>query len=63
MGPDLTHLMSRRTIGAGAAANTPKNLTAWVSDPQAIKPGCRMPDLKLNARDVKAIVSYLETLR
>ena len=24
-GPDLTHLMSRRTIGAGAASNTPEN--------------------------------------
>ena len=63
VGPDLTHLMSRQTIGAGAAANTPDNLTAWVSNPQAIKPGCRMPDLKLKPRDVEAIVSYLETLR
>jgi cytochrome c oxidase subunit II len=63
VGPDLTHLMSRQTIGAGAAANTPKNLTAWVTNPQAIKPGCRMPDLKLEPRDVQLLVSYLETLR
>jgi cytochrome c oxidase subunit 2 len=30
-GPDLTHLMSRATIGAGAAANTPENLRAGSS--------------------------------
>jgi len=63
VGPDLTHLMSRQTIGAGAAANTPQNLTAWVSNPQAVKPGCHMPDLKLGPRDVRSLVSYLETLR
>ncbi len=63
VGPDLTHLMSRQTIGAGAAANTPDNLTAWVRNPQAIKPGCRMPDLKLKPREVRSLASYLETLR
>ena len=62
MGPDLTHLMSRQTIGAGAADNTLKDLTAWVANPQAIKPGCLMPDLKLEHHDVEALVSYLETL-
>jgi cytochrome c oxidase subunit 2 len=63
VGPDLTHLMSRQTIGAGAAANNHNDLTAWVTNPQAIKPGCRMPDLKLSSRDVGKLVSYLETLR
>ncbi len=62
VGPDLTHLMSRQTIGAGAADNTLKDLTAWVANPQAIKPGCLMPDLKLEHHDVEALVSYLETL-
>ena len=32
-GPDLTHLMSRQTIAAGAAANTPANLAAWIYNP------------------------------
>ena len=39
-GPDLTHLMSRETIAAGAALNNRENLRLWVKDPDAIKPGC-----------------------
>ena len=42
-GPDLTHLMSRRTIAAGAASNTPDTLRAWVDDPASIKPGPSCP--------------------
>ena len=47
-GPDLTHLMSRDTIAAGAAPNTPENLRLWIKDPGAIKPGCLMPAMGLN---------------
>ncbi len=61
-GPDLTHLMSRTTIGAGAAPNTEGNLLLWVSDPGAIKPGCLMPAMQLDQQDVKAIIAYLMTL-
>ena len=32
-GPDLTHLMSRDTLGAGIMPNTQENLTAWITDP------------------------------
>ena len=39
-GPDLTHLMNRQTIGAGVVENTPKNLRAWIDDPQDMKEGC-----------------------
>jgi len=46
-GPDLSHLMSRETIGAGAAVNNPENLHTWVRDPDLIKPGALMPDMKL----------------
>ena len=42
-GPDLTHLMSRETIAAGAALNNRENLRLWVKDPDAIKPGCSCP--------------------
>src|SRR5258706_15239790 len=31
-GPDLTHLMSRATIAAGAAKNTHDNLRLWIQD-------------------------------
>lgn len=51
-GPDLTHLMSRDTIAAGAAANNPENLRLWIRNPDAIKPGSLMPAMQLNDRDL-----------
>ncbi|HEU0168768.1 MAG TPA: cytochrome c oxidase subunit II [Chloroflexota bacterium] len=63
IGPDLTHLASRQTIAAGELANTPDNLTAWVRNAQAIKPGNFMPQIPMNSQDVQALVSYLDTLK
>jgi len=62
-GPDLTHLMSRRTIAAGAAENTPENLRLWIQNPDAIKTGSLMPAMKLSDTELDALVRYLETLR
>lgn len=61
-GPDLTHLMSRATIAAGAAQNTPDNLRLWIQNPSAIKPGSLMPAMHLSDADLDAVVSYMETL-
>lgn len=62
-GPDLTHLMSRDTIASGVVLNTPENLRKWIRDPGSIKPGARMPALQLSAKQIDAVVAYLETLR
>jgi cytochrome c oxidase subunit 2 len=62
-GPDLTHLMSRDTIAAGAADNTPDNLRRWILNPDAIKPGSLMPAMQLSDQDLVALTAYLETLR
>jgi cytochrome c oxidase subunit II len=62
-GPDLTHLMSRRTIASGAAENTTKNLRLWVQNPDAIKPRSLMPAMKVSDADLDALVAYMETLR
>jgi cytochrome c oxidase subunit 2 len=62
-GPDLTHLMSRSTIAAGAAENTPENLRLWIQNPDAIKPGSLMPSMKLSDAELDSVVRYLETLR
>jgi cytochrome c oxidase subunit II len=62
-GPDLTHLMSRATIAAGAAENSRNNLRLWIQDPSAIKHGSLMPAMKLSDEDLDAVVSYMETLR
>jgi cytochrome c oxidase subunit II len=62
-GPDLTHLMGRSTIAAGAALNTPENLRLWIENPEAIKRGSLMPAMQLSKSDLDALVGYLETLR
>ena len=62
-GPDLTHLMSRDTIAAGAAPNTPENLRLWIRNPDAIKPGSLMPAMQLSEQELDALTAYLETLR
>ena len=61
-GPDLTHLMSRATIAAGAAANSPDNLRAWIENPNTFKPGALMPAMQLNHEQVNDVVAYLSTL-
>ena len=63
VGPDLTHLAGRRTIAAGTLANTRGNLAGWISNPQAFKPGVKMPATALSAEDLQALLAYLETLR
>ncbi len=62
VGPDLTHLMSRATLGAGAAPNDRAHLLAWIEDPATVKPGARMPALRLDESQLAALVTYLRTL-
>ena len=61
-GPDLTHLMSRETLGSGAALNNPEKLWAWVRNPQNLKRGCYMPDMQLTGEQMDELVRYLLTL-
>jgi cytochrome c oxidase subunit 2 len=61
-GPDLTHVMSRRTIAAGTLPNSPATLAAWIANPQSQKPGTRMPNLQLSGEEIGAIDAWLVTL-
>lgn len=63
VGPNLTHLATRTTLASVTIANTPEQLAAWITNPQAIKPGNRMPDLGLSRGEVNELVAYLDTLR
>jgi cytochrome c oxidase subunit 2 len=63
IGPDLTHLASRRTLGAGVLENTRANLARWLRNPQAVKTGSYMPDFSLTHTEVEQLVAYLETLK
>ena len=62
-GPDLTHIASRRTIGAGTLPNTREHMAGWIVNSQAAKPGNLMPPNVLSATDIQDLLSYLETLR
>jgi cytochrome c oxidase subunit 2 len=62
VGPDLTHLMSRATIAAGAALNTPENLRKWIQNPATFKDGALMPAMQLSDEQVDQVVAYLTTL-
>jgi cytochrome c oxidase subunit 2 len=63
VGPDLTHMASRETLAAGRMLNTPDQLSAWLHDPDAFKPGSHMPNLMLTDDQRGDIVQYLETLK
>lgn len=63
VGPDLTHLASRRTIAAGTLPNTTGNLAGWILDPQSIKPGSKMPANQLDPQSLRALLAYLATLK
>ncbi len=62
IGPDLTHLATRRTIAAAVQPNTPQTLRRFIQHAGAIKPGLRMPDYeRLSDADVAAIADWLGT--
>jgi len=63
VGPDLTHLASRRTLAAGTMPMSTGNLYGWIADPQSLKPGTKMPTMNIEPNDLHAVVAYLETLK
>jgi cytochrome c oxidase subunit 2 len=63
IGPNLTHLASRTALASEEIPNNPRELAAWLRNPQAIKPGARMPDLGLSTTQIRALVAYLDSLR
>lgn len=63
-GPDLTHVGSRRTIGAGQLPNNIGTLAGWIANTQHIKPGVRMPSYgMLSGEDLRALAGYVESLK
>jgi cytochrome c oxidase subunit II len=63
VGPELTHVGSRMTVGAGTLPNTREHLEQWVSNPQQVKPGIRMPASPLSRDDLELVITYLRSLR
>lgn len=63
VGPPLTHVASRRTIGQGTAPNEVGHLAGWIVDPQSTKPGIVMPGTPFASEDLMALLAYLGGLR
>ena len=63
IGPDLTHVGSRRRIAAGILDNTADNLERWIRNPQEVKPGALMVVPDLDDETVRRIVAYMRNLK
>lgn len=68
VGPNLTHVGTRKRIAAGLLENNEANLRLWLKDPAAIKPGegrngVGMPNLNLTDEQITTLVSYLQSLK
>ncbi len=73
LGPNLTRLGARTTIGAGLLKNTRENLIAWIREPGRFKPGVKMPGAKvgggglpptgLSDEEIEAVAAYLSSLK
>jgi cytochrome c oxidase subunit 2 len=61
--PDLTHVASRRQLGAGILENTPANMRLWLKSPQHVKPGALMPDFFYTDEQLDQLAAYLSTLQ
>jgi cytochrome c oxidase subunit 2 len=64
LGPDLTHVGSRRSIGAAQFPNNAGTLAGWIADTQHLKGGVRMPSYgSLSGEELRAVAGYLESLK
>ncbi len=64
IGPDLTHLGSRRSVGIDTRPLTPEAIGAFVQNGQHIKPGNLMPPFRIfGSEDLTALSTYLAGLK
>ena len=64
IGPDLSFMGERTTIGSGVWPNTPEYMQSWISDSPGMKPGSKMPAFpNLTPAQLADLTAYLESLR
>ncbi len=63
VGPDLSHMASRKRLAMGTLNNDREHLRRWILDPQRDKPGVQMPSTPLPPADLEALLAYLGGLR
>lgn len=63
-GPDLTHLGSRLSVGAGLLPNETEMLATWLARHPVLKPDTRMPAFAfLSESEIQALAQYLGALQ
>jgi cytochrome c oxidase subunit 2 len=63
-GPDLTHVGSRRFLGAGTVPADAAGFVQWIGGVQHLKAGARMPSYdRLDAQSLSALAAFLAALR
>ena len=64
VGPDLTHVGSRLSVGAGILPNDPDGFSEWLARTDRVKPGVTMPHFgMLPAEELRALAVFLESLQ
>ena len=64
IGPDLTHVGGRLSLGAGILEMRPDKLRDWLARTAHIKPGVHMPEFSmLPDADLEALAAYLHGLK
>lgn len=68
LGPNLTHLYSRKRFAGAVFELNNKNMRRWLRDPPAMKPmnpdnGMGMPNLGLSEDEITQLIAYLERLK
>ena len=64
LGPDLTHVGSRLTLGAGILPNDAGAFVRWIERTEGVKPGVHMPSFRmLDRRELRVLAAYLESLQ
>jgi cytochrome c oxidase subunit 2 len=64
IGPDLTHLGSRHTVGAGILANSPTTIARFIAHAETLKPELRMPSYAmLPETELWLLADWLASLR
>ncbi|HMB91143.1 MAG TPA: cytochrome c oxidase subunit II [Rhodothermales bacterium] len=63
IGPDLTHVGSRLSLGAGTLPNETSDFLRWITHTETVKPGVHMPAFgMLPEADLHALAAYLDGL-
>jgi cytochrome c oxidase subunit 2 len=64
IGPDLTHVGGRLTLGAATVPNDGRRMREWLADPARVKPGAHMPAFgMLGDERLQMLAAYLQELK